>query len=56
MTVQTTVDMLRSMKMSAMAAELERQQTDPAFRNLGAEECMNLIVTAEWNRRQSNKV
>ncbi len=42
--------------MSAMAAELERQQTDPAFRNLGTEECMNLIVTAEWNRRQSNKV
>jgi hypothetical protein len=28
MTVQSTVDMLKSMKMSAMAVELERQLTD----------------------------
>lgn len=56
MTTQATVDMLKGMKMSAMAAELERQVTDPAFRNLGFEERLNLLVTAEWNRRQSNKV
>lgn len=56
MTAQATVDMLRSMKMSAMAAELERQLTDSDFHNLGFEERLNLLVTAEWNRRQSNKV
>lgn len=56
MTTQATVDMLKSMKMSAMAAELEHQLTDPTFRNLGFEERLNLLVTAEWNRRQSNKV
>lgn len=56
MTTQATVDMLKIMKMSAMAAELERQLTDPAFRRLGFEERLDLLVTAEWNRRQSNKV
>ena len=56
MTTQATVDMLRSMKMSAMASELERQLTDPDFQSLGFEERLNLLVTAEWNRRQSNKV
>lgn len=56
MTTQATVDMLKGMKMGEMAAELERQLTDPAFRNLGFEERLNLLVTAEWNRRQSNKV
>lgn len=56
MTTQATVDMLRSMKMSAMAAELERQLTEADFQNLGFEERLNLLVTAEWNRRQNNKI
>ena len=34
---QSTVDMLRGMKMGAMAVELERQLTDPAYRELGFE-------------------
>ena len=56
MTAQATIDMLRSMKMSEMAAELEKQLTDSAFGNLCFEERLNLLVTAEWNRRQNNKV
>ena len=56
MTQQTTIDMLRGMRMSAMAAELEKQMGDPAFRELGFEDRLGLLVNAEWNRRQSNKV
>ena len=56
MTAQATVDMLKGMKMSAMAAELERQLTDASYRELGFEERLGLLVTSEWNRRQSNKV
>ena len=53
---QATVDMLKGMKMSAMAAELECQLTDASYRELGFEERLGLLVTAEWNRRQTNKV
>ena len=35
---QATVDMLRGMRMTAMAIEMERQMTDPAYRALSAEE------------------
>ena len=56
MSSQATVDMLKGMKMSAMAAELERQLTDASYRELGFEERLGLLVTAEWNRRQTNKV
>lgn len=51
-----TVDMLRSMKLSAMAAEFESQLTDPSYKDLSFEERLGLLVTAEWNRRQTNKV
>lgn len=56
MTSQSTVDMLRVMKMGAMAGELERQLTDSAYRELGFEERLGLLVTAEWNRRESNRM
>lgn len=42
--------------MTAMAIEMERQMTDPAYRALSAEERIALMVTAEWNRRQTNKI
>ena len=54
--IQSTVDMLRSMKMTAMASELERQTGDAAYRELSMEERLSLIVNAEWNRRQNNKI
>ena len=53
---QPTVDMLRDMRMNGMANELEAQLTDPSFHVLGFEERLGLLVTAEWNRRQTNKV
>ena len=53
---QSTVDMLRGMKMGAMAVELEHQLTDPAYRELGFEERLGLLVNAEWNRRESNRM
>ena len=53
---QPTVDMLRDMRMNGMANELEAQLTDPSFHALGFEERLGLLVTAEWNRRQTNKV
>ena len=48
--------MLRAMKMTAMAAELERQTGDASYRELNTEERLSLIVNAEWNRRQNNKI
>ena len=51
-----TAEMLRSMKLSAMAAEFENQLTDSSYKDLSFEERLGLLVTAEWNRRQTNKV
>ena len=56
MVIQATIDMLAAMKMTAMAAELSNQLQDPAFNELGFEDRLGLLVTAEWNRRQTNAV
>ena len=48
--------MLRAMKMTAMAAELERQTGGASYRELSMEERLSLIVNAEWNRRQDCKI
>lgn len=53
---QATMDMLTAMKMSAMAAEFANQLKDPAFNELGFEERLGMLVNAEWNRRQCNKL
>lgn len=40
-----------------MAEELKRQMEDPAtYSSLGFEERLGLIIDAEWNRRQRNKL
>lgn len=39
-----------------MATELANQLKDPSFATLGFEERMDMIVTAEWNKRQTNKI
>ena len=45
------------MRFSAMAAELERQMGDPsAYSQMGFEERLSLLVDAEWNCRQNNKL
>ena len=57
MTEQATVDMLKAMRFSAMAAELERQMESPdAYRQFSFEERMSLLTNAEWTKRQNNKV
>jgi len=54
---QSTIDSLKSMKLTAMAIELENQLAAPTVYNqLGFEERLGLIVDSEWNRRQSNKL
>ena len=52
-----TIESLKSMRFGAMAAELERQMQDPAtYAHMGFEERLGLLVDAEWNSRQSNKL
>jgi len=54
---QSTTELLRAMKLTAMAAEMENQLKDPqTFGTLGFEERLALIADAEWTRRQSNKL
>ena len=56
MVSQATIDMLVGMKMTAMAAELSSQLQDSSFNELGFEDRLGLLVSAEWNRRQTNTV
>ena len=54
---QTTIDLLKAMRFSAMAAEFQRQMTDPsAYNTMGFEERFALLVDSEWNRRQQNRL
>lgn len=54
---QSTIDALRAMKFSAMATEFERQLSDPStYGKLGFEERFSLLVDAERNRRQQNRL
>ena len=53
---QQTIDMLTEIKMTAMAAEFANQIQDASFSSIGFEERLSMLVTAEWNRRQNNKV
>ena len=53
---QSTVDLLREMRLGGMASELERQISDAeSFRELSFEDRLALLVDAEWNRREKNK-
>ena len=53
---QSTVELLRGMRFSGMAAELERQLADSdSFRELSFDDRLAMLVDAEWNRRQANK-
>ena len=48
---QSTLDSMKAMRLTAMAAELERQLEDAAtYRTLGFEERIGLLVDAEWKR------
>ena len=52
---QQTIDMLTDMKLSAMATEFAAQLKDSSFNALSFEERFSMAVTAEWNKRQTNK-
>ena len=54
---QSTIDSLKAMKLTAMANELSHQLEDSStYGTLGFEERVALLVDAEWNRRQANKL
>ena len=53
----STIQQLRDMKFSAMAKELELQLRDPAaYAQVSFDDRLGLLVNAEWNRRQENKL
>lgn len=55
--INSTIERLRAMKMNALASELERQTEDAEnYKQLGFEDRLTLLVDAEWNRRQNNKL
>ena len=55
--IGNTIERLRTMKMNALASELERQLEDAeSYKQLGFEDRLTLLVDAEWNRRQNNKL
>ncbi len=55
--INNTIERLRAMKMNSMATELERQLEDAdSYKQLGFEDRLSLLVDAEWNRRQNNKL
>ena len=54
---QSTRELLKAMKLTAMANELQRQMEDPAtYAALGFEDRLSLLTDAEWGRRQANKL
>lgn len=53
----STVEQLREMRFSAMANEFEAQIQDPTtYAQIPFEDRFGLLVNAEWNRRQANKL
>ena len=54
---QGTIDQLKTMKFTAMAKAFEEQMADSiAYAQMGFEDRFGLLVDAEWNRRQQNKL
>lgn len=57
MTNSSTLETLKALKLSAMASEFRNQLENPnSYNQLEFEERMALLVDAEWNRRQINKL
>ena len=54
---QSTIELLRAMKLPAMANELEKQLQDSVTcSKLGFEDRLGLLVDCEWSKRQQNKL
>ena len=57
MTPQLTVESLKAMRFSGMATEFQFQLDNPAlYSHLGFEERFSMLVTAEFSKRQQNKL
>lgn len=56
MTVQTTIDKLREMKMTAMAENYRFQLEDRSFRNLSFDERFAMLVDIEYTSRKNNRL
>lgn len=53
----STLELLKALKLTAMANELRRQFADPAtYAALSFEERLALLTDAEWGKRQANKL
>ena len=53
----STVEQLREMRFSGMANEFDAQLKDPVtYAQISFEDRFGLLVNAEWNRRQANKL
>ena len=54
---QSTISTMKDMRLSAMAIEFEAQLRDTErYAGFSFEERMGLLVDAEWNKRQRNKI
>jgi len=54
---QSTIETLKTMKLSVMASTFEEQLKDQeTYGSLSFEERLGLMVDAEWNKRQTNKL
>ncbi len=56
MTVQTTIDKLREMKMTAMAENYRFQLEDRSFRDLSFDERFAMLVDIEYTSRKNNRL
>lgn len=57
MSNSTTTQQLCEMRLSAMAREFENQLKDPAtYNKIPFETRIGMIVTAEWNKRENNRL
>ena len=54
---ESTLELLKAMKLTAMVNELQHQLEDPTtYATLGFEDRLSLLANAEWSRRQANKL
>jgi DNA replication protein DnaC len=54
---QSTIETMKNMKLGAMAAAFEEQLLNKErYGDMGCEERVGLMVDAEWNKRQRNKL
>lgn len=57
MSNSTTTQQLCEMRLSAMAREFENQLQDPmTYNKIPFETRIGMIVTAEWNKRENNRL